>query len=39
MHLGESISEPWHSFQRELDSSMHEDIRLDCMGGFIVSIV
>jgi hypothetical protein len=37
MYLGESISEPWHSFLRELDS--HEDIRLDCMGGFIVSIV
>src|SRR5229473_3395345 len=39
MHLGESIPEPWHSFLRELDSSVHEDIRLDCMGGFIVSIV
>ena len=38
-HLGESIPEPWLSFLRELDSSVHEDIRLDCMGGFVVSIV
>jgi hypothetical protein len=35
----EDIPEPWLSFLRELDSSVHEDIRLDCMGGFIVSIV
>jgi hypothetical protein len=33
------IPEPWFSFLRELDSSVHEDIRLDCMGGFVVSIV
>jgi hypothetical protein len=39
MHLGESIPEPWLSFLRELDSSVHEDIRLECMGGFVVSIV
>lgn len=33
------IPEPWLSFLRELDSSVHEDIRLDCMGGFVVSLV
>ena len=33
------IPEPWFSFLRELDSSVHEDIRLDCMGGFVVSMV
>ena len=33
------IPEPWLSFLRELDSSVHEDIRLDCMGGFVVSMV
>jgi hypothetical protein len=27
------------SFLGELDSSVHEDIRLDCMGGFVVSMV
>ena len=33
------IPEPWLSFLRELDSSVDEDIRLDCMGGFVVSVV
>ena len=33
------IPEPWLSFLRELDSAVHEDIRLDCMGGFVVSMV
>lgn len=31
--------DPWLSFLRELDSSVHEDIRLDCMGGFVISMV
>ena len=35
----EDIPEPWLSFLRELDSSVHEDIRLDCMGGFVISMV
>jgi hypothetical protein len=33
------IPEPWLSFLRELDSPVDEDIRLDCMGGFVVSMV
>lgn len=34
-----SIQEPWLSFLRELDSSLHQEVRLDCMGGFVVSMV
>jgi len=33
------LPDPWLSFLRELDSSVHEDIRLDCMGGFVISMV
>lgn len=38
-HPNESIPEPWLSFLRELDSMAHEDVRLDCMGGFVVTMV
>jgi hypothetical protein len=34
-----SIPEPWHSFLRELDSAVQEEIRLDCMGEFVVTMV
>ncbi len=34
-----SIPEPWLSFLRELDASVHEEVRLDCMGGFVVTQV
>jgi hypothetical protein len=33
------VPEPWFSFLRELDSAVHEEVRLDCMGGFVVSTV
>jgi hypothetical protein len=33
------IPEPCVSFLRELDSAVNEDIRLDCMGGFVISMV
>jgi hypothetical protein len=33
------IPEPWPSFLRELDGAVHEDIRLDCLGGFVISMV
>lgn len=33
------ISEPWLSFLRELDSAVREEVRLDCMGGFVVTMV
>jgi len=38
-HPNESIPEPWLSFLRELDSAVHEEVRLDCMGGFVVTTV
>jgi Nucleotidyltransferase of unknown function (DUF6036) len=34
-----SIPEPWFSFLRELDSAVHEEVRLDCMGGFVITVV
>jgi hypothetical protein len=34
-----SIPEPWFSFLRELDSAVHEEARLHCMGGFVISLV
>lgn len=33
------MPEPWLSFLRELDSAVKEEVRLDCMGGFIVTVV
>lgn len=38
-HPNESIPEPWLSFLRELDSAVHEEVLLDCMGGFVVTTV
>jgi hypothetical protein len=38
-HPNKSIPEPWLSFLRELDSAVGEDVRLDCMGGFVISMV
>jgi hypothetical protein len=38
-HPNKSIPEPWLSFLRELDSVVSEEIRLDCMGGFVVTMV
>ena len=39
MRPHEKIPEPWLSFLRELDSSVDEAARLDCMGGFVVTMV
>jgi Nucleotidyltransferase of unknown function (DUF6036) len=38
-HPNKGIPEPWISFLRELDSVVREEIRLDCMGGFVVTMV
>lgn len=38
-HRNESMPEPWLSFLRELDSAASEEVRLDCMGGFVVTMV
>jgi hypothetical protein len=29
--------EPWNSFLKELDSAMNTIVRLDCIGGFVVT--
>ena len=34
-----SIPEPWLSFLRELDAAVDEEVRLDCMGGFVVTLM
>ena len=39
MRPHKGIPEPWLSFLRELDSTAHEEVRLDCMGGFVVTMV
>ncbi len=38
-HLLKGIPEPWRSFLHELDSTAQEEVRLDCMGGFVVTLV
>jgi hypothetical protein len=38
-HLLKGIPEPWLSFLHELDSTAQEEVRLDCMGGFVVTLV
>jgi hypothetical protein len=35
----ESIPEPWLSFLRELDAVVDAEVRLDCMGGFVMTLV
>jgi hypothetical protein len=39
MHTNKSIPEPWLFFLRELDSAVREEVRLDCIGGFVISMV
>jgi hypothetical protein len=37
--LNKSIPEPWRSFLAELDAAVEAEVRLDCMGGFVVTLV
>jgi hypothetical protein len=37
MFIAKQPPEPWHSFLRELDDLVSEDVRLDCIGGFVVT--
>ena len=39
MQPDKGISEPWLSFLHDLDSMVKEEVRLDCMGGFVISLV
>lgn len=34
-----AIPEPWLSFLGELDAAVESEVRLDCMGGFVVTMV
>jgi hypothetical protein len=34
-----SIPEPWRSFLVELDTAVDCEVRLDCRGGFVVTLV
>lgn len=31
------IPEPWHSFFREIDEQMDEEVNLECLGGFVIT--
>jgi len=35
----EQVPEPWRSFLEELDQRATEETRLDCMGGFVVTVL
>lgn len=39
MHPSKTIPEPWLSFLQELDSAVQDEVRMDCMGGFVVTMV
>ena len=34
-----SIPEPWNSFFTEIDSSLHEELALHCLGGFVMTML
>jgi hypothetical protein len=33
------VPEPWRSFLEELDQQATEETRMDCMGGFVVTVL
>ncbi len=33
------VPEPWRSFLEELDQRAIEETRMDCMGGFVVTVL
>lgn len=35
----EQVPEPWFSFLKELDALVTEPVRLDCIGGFVVTML
>ncbi len=39
MQPSKKIPEPWDSFLRELDQGATQETRLDCMGGFVVTVL
>lgn len=39
MQPSSKIPEPWDSFLRELDQEATQETRLDCMGGFVMTVL
>ena len=37
--LAKSILEPWKSFFTEIDNSLHEELALHCLGGFVMTML
>src|ERR1043166_7027442 len=37
--LAKSILEPWKSFFTEIDNSLHEELTLQCLGGFVMTML
>jgi len=35
----EEIPDPWHSFLKELDGTLSEELQFHCMGGFVVTFL
>jgi hypothetical protein len=34
-----SIPEPWQSFLSDIDVTLHEDVELHCLGGFVITVL
>ncbi len=39
MPRSSKVPEPWHSFLAELDRGATQETRLDCMGGFVATLL
>jgi hypothetical protein len=39
MSTKRAIVDPWKSFFREIDSTLTEEVRLHCLGGFVITMV
>jgi hypothetical protein len=39
LELNKFMPEPWRSFLGELDAAIETEVRLDCIGGFVVTLV
>jgi uncharacterized nucleotidyltransferase DUF6036 len=39
MPPSDQLPEPWYSFLKELDNAVEEPVRLDCIGGFVITML
>jgi hypothetical protein len=39
MRRHDNIPEPWFSFLKELDALATETVRMECIGGFVVTVL